>query len=242
VAIDTTHKTTKITVKRPLATCAEDHMKKLTSTGKQGWTATVTSMVKMPLPTLNITAGASRVTETLSEKTMLTSRITQNDVHGVVWWGFSVDDPNERRSGIELGPCKLPSVDFEFLADKTPPSPPPNIHIEVAAYWSWWSLPNRKWSGSKTQEQPPYHNLCQLVVLEMPSDLSASSDYMAELKVGSGMPSDREKVMLEGLVPVRPAMRLSRDPSSINLLETSKCLSIVIHCGIVIKLFQIRFV
>ena len=104
------------------------------------------------------------------------SRITQGDKDGLVWWGFNVDDPNEREAGKELN--TLPTVEFEFYKENA--SLPAQLHVEVASVWTL--IPSNK---NKLQElirmaKPKglsYSNLCQVVQLQIPSTLLEDCHY-----------------------------------------------------------------
>ena len=124
-------------------------------------------------------------------------RITERHHDGVVSWGFFVDDMNERRTGIEFGRSQraFPSVDVEFFGPSNlgPPSPPSD-HFEVllTSCWSlispghgsesytttsWLSWLKGLGSGTPASKVPFYSNLCQVVILEVPSTLSQEMPF-----------------------------------------------------------------
>jgi hypothetical protein len=134
-----------------------------------------------------------------SEKKRYTSRITQQEVHGVVWWGFNIDDPNEREDGIDMPDDILPAVHFNFVGNSKIPAPPPErMDIVIASYWSIIprSEPKSTWirkllhltkSSGNTQQAISYSNLLQIVALEtVPSDLPEQSHYNADVQVWPG--------------------------------------------------------
>lgn len=133
-----------------------------------------------------------------------TSRITQGDRHGAVWWGFSIDDPHDREAGLKLHhPNTLPRATFEFLGKSDQPPIPKTFDIQVISFWSLMPTTGHNlfhWLKTRTSlssKSPSYSNLCQVVRLDMPSESTIRSDHMSLTKV---RPSGCHlKVMLEGL-------------------------------------------
>ena len=123
----------------------------------------------------------------LTESTKHHSRITEDYSDGVVSWGFCVDDTRERETGIRFGAHRaLPSVNFKFygMSDSVPPPPPPKrLDVLVKSCWSlipradcsrdaaWVSLSKGLFPRLPACEVPSYSNFCQVVILEVPSDL-----------------------------------------------------------------------
>lgn len=221
VAIDTKHTCTTTTVKRPLRTPARDNQATETTGSKAAMMGTLSGTFGGILRS-SLTASGSRTRETSSSSTVkkYSSEITQTDEHGLVWWGFSVDDPNERKRGIEIRDGHLPSVDFEFLGDDdVPPPPPPSTHcVEVASYWSLSESRNQSWLRfGQVQKEPPYYNVCQIVAMEIPSDFSKRSEYIAMQNVGSNLPgADHQQVLRRGNVKVTPGVLIVGGSSSVS--------------------------
>jgi hypothetical protein len=116
-------------------------------------------------------------------------RITEDYSDGVVSWGFCVDDTHERQTGIEFGALRaLPSVNSKFygVTDSGPlPPPPKRFDVLVKSFWSlipradcsidsaWVSMTEGPLPGLPAYEVRSYSNFCQVVILEVPSDLDA---------------------------------------------------------------------
>lgn len=134
-----------------------------------------------------------------TESTKHHSRITEDYSDGVVSWGFCVDDTHERQTGIGLEAHRgLPSVNFKFygITDSVPPPPPPK-RLDVLIKSCWSLIPRADCSvdpawiskgapGLPAYDVPLYSNFCQIVILEVPSDLdtfqSASNPVVGQLQ------------------------------------------------------------
>ena len=111
------------------------------------------------------------------------SWITQGDSYGVIWWGFNIDDPNEREAGKELFLDNLPNAEIEFLGENA--SLPAWVHVQVTSCWSLISSTKNRQSwiqaliGLAKPKGLSYSNLCQMVQLEIPSTLQERCQYMS---------------------------------------------------------------
>jgi len=145
------------------------------------------------VPAISGTHTTTRASETSSssQRKQFTSRITERGKHGVAWWGFNIDDPLAREGGIKMHDGTLPSVEFEFVGNtKAPPPPFPKfVHVEIASYWSIQShCHDVSWLETILKSAPNsgmYSNLCQVVVLKIPLQLSKRSIYSTTLHINS---------------------------------------------------------
>jgi hypothetical protein len=192
VAIDTGHPTgiTKIDIIHPHKTSASMKQATITETSEAGWTGTGnllggTSQVSIPASTTKVFLGALQAVLSPSinkkdtkatEKTQILSRITQFEDEGVAWWGFQIDDEYDSEHGVELLNSNLPSMDFEYRG-ATHLNLPECIEVEVAAYWS--TPRPLTWFGAVSpKDVPPYFNLCQVVIVKIPRNLTKSCDFV----------------------------------------------------------------
>ncbi|KAF8816171.1 hypothetical protein BYT27DRAFT_6466354 [Phlegmacium glaucopus] len=190
VEINANDENTDIDVLQPLKTPAFDH--KTTETTANNVTTSRTFGGSLAvMPTFLLTGNRLKKTSssTAQELKKYRSRITQRDSGGIVSWGFYVDDPIERQTGIAFGGYRaLPSVDFRFygVLDVGPPPPPPErFDVTIASSWSL-TPPNTNqsyivtsgWLSSiKKSKVPLYSNLCQVVKLHLPSDQLEQTFY-----------------------------------------------------------------
>lgn len=166
------------------------------------------SKIIPPVMSLSVSGSYSHSRETSSTSTTkkYSSRITQRDERGRVSWGYSVDDPNEREGGLQLLDSNLPTVEFMFLGnveEAAPPPPPPTHYIEIASCWSLSDSQAESGMPSWFQFQgahksTPYYNICQVLALEIPSDLEKSSSYMADLDIGPPCDYVTSRLQLSG--------------------------------------------
>jgi hypothetical protein len=162
-----------------------------------------------------------------SEQKQFTSRITEDGTRGVAWWGFNIDDPFEREGGIRLHDETLPSAKFEFRGNTKAPAPslPEFVHAEVASYWSILTGGDHdvSWLDTILKRAPTaglYSNLCQVVVLKIPSQLSESSFYCATLHIDSaGMQID-ESLPANEPVKVNPFVQFGTKPTGKHFFFT----------------------
>ena len=70
------------------------------------------------LTTFGVTNSIIRKFEAyaIEERTSIIWLILRHDspLDGTIWWGFALDDVDERRSDLELEPEHLPQVEFIF--------------------------------------------------------------------------------------------------------------------------------
>jgi len=179
---------------KPQNTFTFNKESKVISSSKVSWGAVGGVSAALSLhPQVSLTATGSRASEQSqsSEQKKYASRISETDIYGAVWWGFNVDDPSERCTGIKIAEENLPSAQFKCRSDNS--SDP--LDVEVASYWSL--IPkspssNVDWiakllSRNATYESKIfYSNLAQFVVLTIPSDIQENSGYTATLKVNDG--------------------------------------------------------
>ncbi|KAJ7575342.1 hypothetical protein C8J56DRAFT_1032569 [Mycena floridula] len=147
------------------------------------FTAAVKSL--LGVPSLEFTGSTSMTLKTslASERLKKGSRITQRDFGGHISWLFAVDDEHEKQYGLEITEENLPSVDFRLLPDvHNPVTLPATARTEVASYWQ---LP----FPLKSQSEAPhlcFQNLCLVVALQLPSNLTQSLSYRATLQKSPG--------------------------------------------------------
>ena len=225
VEIDTKDENTKIDVLQPLKTPAFDQETKEITANKVAIGGTVAGSIGLgssfqPTPTVSFSGTRSKEASSSTESKKHHSRITEEYSDGVVSWGFSVDDVNERQAGIGFGRHRsLPSVDFEFCGaeDVGPPPPPPErFEVLVTSCWSlispdenyttsgWFSWFKGLSPGTAASKVPLYSNLCQVVILEVPSDLPQESLYKSVSEVNQS--SSKTVVKRPGLYKTTPAV------------------------------------
>ncbi|KAF8804803.1 hypothetical protein BYT27DRAFT_7051545, partial [Phlegmacium glaucopus] len=188
VEIDIKDKYTEIDVLQPFKTLAFNQETKEITANKVTMGGTVAGLVAV-IPTASFTGSRSKEASSSTECTKYHSRITEEHSRGVVSWGFYVDDRNERQTGIGFGRYRaLPSANVRFHGTEdvgSPPPPPKHFDVLVKSCWSlispggdshtisgWLSWFKGLAPGTPASEVPLYSNLCQLVILELPSDLS----------------------------------------------------------------------
>ncbi|KAF8816300.1 hypothetical protein BYT27DRAFT_7077478 [Phlegmacium glaucopus] len=142
-------------------------------------------------PQATLMASANRTSEVGStfERKRYMSRITQQTILGVVWWGSNIDDPYEQEGGIKWGTkfSRLQTSSF-WVTQMYQLLPPPRMELEVASYWS--IMTNRShttswiWRPLSTSSRTPsYSNICQIVALGVPTNLEKRSDYRGTIHV-----------------------------------------------------------
>lgn len=202
VSIKSHHKNARVKCKNPKRTPKFERREKQTTSTKIGrGLGMEISMTVAAHPQGTIKGIKTKMDEKIaaSEADLNTSRITEQDLNGSIWWGFDIDDPHEQEGGIEFPDHDLPSVCFEFVGHpKDPPPPPKLMDLEIASYWS--IIPESKeesnWIhtflnlsvASGNSRATSYSNLCQKIVLQIvPSDLPPRSDYKATMHVRPGV-------------------------------------------------------
>jgi len=181
VVIDAKEEITRFNAIKPSQTPALDPESTEVTTRQSSSALSFLGSAGFGSPSINAKFAGQLGAESLShlETRNYGSRITQGDRDGVVWWGFNIDDPNEREAGKELD--TLPSVEFEFLGKNA--SLPPRLHVEVASCWSSISSSENRqawlqtWIGLAKSKGLLYSNLCQIVHLEIPSMLFEDCEY-----------------------------------------------------------------
>lgn len=227
VTVDTQEENADVNIIKPLRTPAFDREVKGISGSKTNWSAgfggTIGGILGA-IPTMTGTGTSTRAGEksSSSEQKQFTSRITEDGKRGVAWWGFNIDDPFEQDKGIRMCDESLPSAKFKFLGKTKapPPSLPKFVHVEVASYWS---IPagGGPWLDIILKSAPKsglYSNLCQVVVLKIPSQLSEGYPYCATLHIDSaGMEIDESLPANEPL-EVYPSVQFGNKPTGKHFL------------------------
>ena len=133
----------------------------------------------------------------------------QQELYGVVWWGFNIDDLNEQEDGIDMSNDILPAVHFEFTGDSDIPAPPPErMNVEISSCWSiipqsepkgtWIRKVLRLTKSSGATQAISYSNLCQIVTFKtVPSNLPERSRYCADVQVWPGATDPESTYLVE---------------------------------------------
>jgi len=197
--INTREELTKFKNIKPASTRAVDSETKVVEENKQTLAATLGSTFGIsglkPTGLFSISGTKTKELSSAKELKVFNSRIIQKNHDGAVWWEFIVDDPYQQQQGLdmqELG--TLPCVSCTFVEssdDAPPPSAPDLFGVEVMSCWSlipsksnplsvlasWLAL-----GSSEVKPPTPYSNLCQIMLLDLPSQLSKNSYYKAVAK------------------------------------------------------------
>ena len=231
VEINVNDENTEIDVLQPVKTLAFDQETKEVTADNVAMSGSVAGSLGIlnPMPTMSFSGSSSRGASSSTESKKYHSRITEEYSDGIVSWGFSVDDPNERKSGIGFGRLHraLPSVDFEFCGEQDiglPPPPPKHFDVLVTSCWSlispggenytasnWFSWFKELGQGMAASEIPLCSNLCQIVRLEVPSHLSQRSLYRSVLEVNQ-IGAKVVVVKRKGLYDVTPTVKFLDAP------------------------------
>ena len=184
---------------KPASTRALDSETKVSQENKQSLAANLGATFGFSgiKPTGLLSISGTKTKEILSTKEckVFNSRIIQKDHDGAIWWEFIVDDPNQQQQGLDLQQLDtLPCMSCKFVgsSDGVPPPPAPDLFgVEVMSCWSlipsksnplsWlasWLAPG----SSEVKPPTPYSNLCQIVLLDLPSQLPEDSYYKAVAK------------------------------------------------------------
>ena len=251
VEIDVKDENTTINVLQPLKTPAYDQQTKETRGNRVTAGGTVAGSLGFLKPTgmVSVSVSGSKEVSFITEGTKNNSRITvdESSAGGVVAWGFCVDDENERQAGIEFGSQRaLPSVDFEFFGELDGgPLPPIPEHFEVGVKSCWSLLSGRdgyttsdwfSWfkglgPGMAASKVPLYSNLCQAIILEVPSNLSQRTLFRSVSKVNeSGVNTVVER---PGLCKVVSYVGFEGPPIDSGELYSSLFCSRIIHITII---------
>ena len=202
VVVDSHQENADIEVIKPRRTSASDGEEKQSSSSTSSQTRNMTAAFTLGLQPQAVITGAAMKTneETVgSERKQYNSAITEHHIDGNVRWGFSIDDVNLQKRGIDMPEDILPTVRFEFVGYSDKPAPPPDyMDIVITSYWSMIlpSEPKNTWihkllrffkSTSNTQTIS-YSNLFQIVALEANlSNLPKHTHYRAKVKVRGGV-------------------------------------------------------
>jgi hypothetical protein len=227
VVVDSQQANAHSTGIKPKRTPESEREEKRSSSMKTGQTRGVAPSLTIGLIPQGKIGGSSTWTNeeaTGSEKKRYTSRITQQELYGVIWWGFNIDDLNEQEDGIDMLHDVLPAVHFEFIGDSDVPAPPPErMDIVIASYWSMIprSEPKSTWiqkllrltRSFGNNQAISYSNLFQIVALETdPSNLPERSHYSADVQVWPGATDPQHTYLVDvkrptaSSVNVKPAV------------------------------------
>ncbi len=184
VRIDAKEKYAHITQIRPVSTSKYNPESKVSSGSKKAWSILGSATLSFPKPQGTIGASGSQTGEksTAIEKTSLVSRIIQRDIGPTISWSFHIADPFDQDTGLTLSSEKLPRAHFEFRA-KNPAPPPKYLTLEISTYWSLLSAHATSSAWLSSEDTPSFSNLCQVVTLDLPSDLQGFHKYNADLLV-----------------------------------------------------------
>ena len=121
-------------------------------------------------------------------------KITTQAKAGIACWGYHVHDPNLQQGGTVLEETERPTVTFTFQkgANKIAPIPK-EIDVEVASFWS--IIPGQTAGRlskiiSNGSSVTQFSHLCQMTLLNIPTDLKEDFTYSANLIVdttGAGL-------------------------------------------------------
>ena len=187
---------------KPASTCAVDPQSKVVEGSQQTHAGTLGSTVGIPTSLFSIFGTIAKESSTTKELKVLNSRIIQEDHDGAISWEFTVDDPYQQEKGLDLKELgTLPSVSCTFIGssnDEPPPPAPDLFGVEVMSCWSLISSKKKPATlfaslfsfGSSEVKPLTYSNLCQVMMLNLPSQLSNDSYYKAIAKAtpSSAMP------------------------------------------------------
>ncbi|KIK04994.1 hypothetical protein K443DRAFT_91988 [Laccaria amethystina LaAM-08-1] len=197
--INTREKFTKFKNIKPASTRAVDSESKVVEGNKHTLVATLGSTFGIsslkPTALFSISGTKGKESSSTKELKVFNSRIIQKDYNGATWWEFTVDDPNQQQQGLdleELGTLPCVSCTFVGSSDGTPPPSAPDLFgVEVMSCWSLISLKSNphsllaSWLALRSPEvkpPTPYSNLCQIMLLDLPSQLPEDSYYKAVAK------------------------------------------------------------
>ena len=197
VKINTREELTKFTNIKPTSTHAVDSESKVVEVNKKTlatplWSTFGNSSLN---PTALFSIPGTKGKESSARKALkvFNLRITQKNYNGATWWKFIIDDPDQQQQGLDLQELgSLPCASCTFVGgsdDEPPPSAPDLFGVEIRLYWSLISLKSKphsflaSWLSSEQKPCTPYSNICQILWLELPSQLPEDSYYKAVTKV-----------------------------------------------------------
>ena len=197
--INTTEEFTRFDNIKPASTRAVDSESKVVEGNKQIDSATLgikagTSSL-MPTASGSISGTIAKESSLTKELKVFNSRIIQEHHDGAISWEFIVDDPYQQQRGLdmqELGTLPYVSCTFMGSSDDAPPPPAPELFgVEVMSCWSWIPLKRKPLSlfsswlalgGSEMKPPILFSNFCQIMLLDLPSQLPEESYYKAVAK------------------------------------------------------------
>lgn len=186
---------------------------------KSGWSwgASVAAAISILTKSVTITGSGNRTGESSfsSERKRYNSRIMQQNMEGVVSWGFPVYDRFLQKGGFIIG--DRPTVHFKFVGTSDiPADPPKHTDVEVLTYWSMIHDSDTDGSGSNLPlllSKPPSHsNLCKIVTFNIPSNLPQESHYRNTLDVYLGHYEEASDPRLAEPVTVTPGISWGVNP------------------------------
>jgi len=224
--INTKHELTEFDHIKPSSTHAVDSETKVIERNKQTLAAILSTTLGVsglkPTALFSLSGSKTKESSLSREVKIFNSRIIQEDRDGAVWWDFIVDDPYQQERGSELHDS-LPCVSSTFLEssdDALPPSAPDLFGIKITSCWSLIPCNSNPlslltaWLPSTSSEMmapTPYSNLCQTILLDLPSQLPKDSHYKAVAKVtpSSWMALD---VKRDSIYQFTPVINFSNSP------------------------------
>ena len=187
---------------KPASTRKADPESKVVEGNKQTYAGTLgsTGGVSGAKPTglFSVSGTMAKESSSTKECKVLHERIIQESYDGVISWEYTVDDSHQQEKGLdlkELGTLPCVSCEFEGSSDDAPPPPAPDLFgVQVMSCWSLISMKRKPHTffgslfsfGSSQMKPPTFSNLCQFMLLDLPSQLSKDSYYKA---VGKATPA-----------------------------------------------------
>ncbi|KIK05360.1 hypothetical protein K443DRAFT_641099 [Laccaria amethystina LaAM-08-1] len=187
VEINTREILTKFQDIKPAFTRAGDSESKVVEGNKQTLAGNIGSTFGMnglkPTVIASISGTKGKESSSTKEVKVYDSGIIRKTYKGTISWNFTVDDSNQQQHGLDLhdlGSLPCASCIFVGSSDDAPPPPAPDLYgVEVMSCWSL--IPSKSTSVKFQLVKPPtpYSNVCQIMKLDLPSQLSKPSHYIA---------------------------------------------------------------
>ena len=154
-----------------------------------------------PSASVSVSRTDTKESSSAQESKVLSLKIMQKNHDGAFWWEFNVNDHYQRQQGVDMQESNLPCVSctFEARSDALSSLAPDLFSVEVMSCWSLIPLEGNHipllWpalGSSEVKPPTPYSNLCQIMLLDLPSQLSKNSHgrAVAEAKPFSWMAFD----------------------------------------------------